>query len=118
MAFHSSTWVNKEAGSLKSKKKIFLISFQEQDESANTILSWIFKQLDGDEIEDVTDEILDKLVKGDLDGVGTIYCKCRSVSNLAWLLFRHVLFFFQLSTRMLVFFSVSFLRLFAHTSNR
>jgi hypothetical protein len=41
-------------------------------------LKWIFKQLDGDEIEDVTDEILDKLVNGELDGQGTVYCEYNS----------------------------------------
>jgi hypothetical protein len=35
----------------------------------------LLKQLDGDEIENVTDEMLEKLVNGELDGVGTIYCK-------------------------------------------
>ena len=49
--------------------------YSEEDESPDAILKWIFKQVDGDEIEDVTDEMLDMLVNGDLDGVGTIYCK-------------------------------------------
>ena len=49
--------------------------YSEADESPEAILKWIFKQVDGDEIEDVTDEMLDMLVNGDLDGVGTIYCE-------------------------------------------
>ena len=49
--------------------------YSETDESPDAILKWIFKQVDGDEIEDVTDEMLDMLVNGDLDGAGTIYCK-------------------------------------------
>ena len=53
---------------------IFL-KFTELDESAGAILKWVFKQLDGDEIEDVTDEILDKLVNGELEPAEAIYCK-------------------------------------------
>ena len=49
--------------------------YSEPDESPQAILKWIFKQVDGDEIEDITDEMLDMLVNGDLDGVGTIYCE-------------------------------------------
>ena len=49
--------------------------YSESDESPQAILKWIFKQVDGDEIEDITDEMLDMLVNGDLDGVGTIYCE-------------------------------------------
>lgn len=47
----------------------------DSDESSGAVLPWIIKQLDGDFIEDVTDEILDKLVNGELDGAGTIYCE-------------------------------------------
>ena len=53
----------------------FFFKFTELDESAGAILKWVFKQLDGDEIEDVTDEILDKLVNGELEPAEAIYCK-------------------------------------------
>ena len=45
------------------------------DSSSSNILKWILKQVDGDEIEEVTDEMLDKLVNGELDGKGSIFCK-------------------------------------------
>ena len=45
------------------------------DSSSSNILKWILKQVDGDEIEEVTDEMLDKLVSGELDGKGSIFCK-------------------------------------------
>ena len=38
-------------------------------------MEWLSTQLDSDEIEDVTDEMLDKLVNGDLEGTGTVYGK-------------------------------------------
>ena len=44
--------------------------------SSGKVHTWIVKQVDGDEIEDVTDEMLDKLVNGELDREGSIYCKC------------------------------------------
>ena len=58
-------------------------------------MKWIFKQLDGDEIEDVTDEILDKLVNGELDGHGTVYCKySRKIHNgLKFILMYHSIYF-------------------------
>ena len=49
--------------------------FIEMDSSSSNILKWILKQVDGDEIEEVTDEMLDKLVNGELDGKGSIFCK-------------------------------------------
>ena len=49
--------------------------FSESDMSSGKVLTWIVKQVDGDEIEDVTDEMLDKLVNGELDREGSIYCK-------------------------------------------
>ena len=64
--------------------------FTELDESAGAILKWVFKQLDGDEIEDVTDEILDKLVNGELEPAGTIYCK-KNYFNLLHQRSSHVL---------------------------
>ena len=45
------------------------------DSFSSNILKWILKQVDGDEIEEVTDEMLDKLVNGELDGKGSIFCK-------------------------------------------
>ena len=51
------------------------IHFVEMDSSSSNILKWILKQVDGDEIEEVTDEMLDKLVSGELDGKGSIFCK-------------------------------------------
>ena len=50
--------------------------FSESDMSSGKVHTWIVKQVDGDEIEDVTDEMLDKLVNGELDREGSIYCKC------------------------------------------
>ncbi len=44
-------------------------------DSAEAVLKWLTDQVDGDEIEDVTDEMLDKLVNGDLEGTGTVFCK-------------------------------------------
>ena len=41
--------------------------------SASKTLDWLLEQIEGDSIEDVTDEMLDKLVSGDLAGNG--YCE-------------------------------------------
>ena len=45
------------------------------DSSSSNILKWILKQVDGDEIEEVTDEMLDKLVAGDQPGISNVFCK-------------------------------------------
>ena len=46
--------------------------------SASQTLEWIIEQIEGDAIEDVNDEMLQKLVSGDLTGSG--FCEC----NLHW----------------------------------
>ena len=47
--------------------------FSEPVNSASKTLEWLMEQIEGDSIEDVTDEMLDKLVSGHLAGNG--YCK-------------------------------------------
>jgi hypothetical protein len=44
--------------------------------SASKTLDWLLEQIEGDSIEDVTDEMLDKLVSGHLAGDG--FCKLNS----------------------------------------
>ncbi len=58
--------------------KNFLIDFficflLEPVDSAAKILAWLLEQIEGDAIEDVTDEMLEKLVSGHLAGNG--YCE-------------------------------------------
>ena len=42
---------------------------------ANEVLKWLIANVEGDHIEDVTDEMLAKLVSGDQPGVATAFCK-------------------------------------------
>ena len=49
------------------------VVFPEPVNSASKTLEWLMEQIEGDSIEDVTDEMLDKLVSGHLAGNG--YCK-------------------------------------------
>ena len=56
-------------------KLYFSFKKSEKDLASQSMMNWVLKQVDGDEIEDVTDEMLDKLVSGELDREDTIYCK-------------------------------------------
>ncbi len=52
----------------------YVICFHlEPVDSAAKILDWLLEQIEGDAIEDVTDEMLEKLVSGHLAGNG--YCE-------------------------------------------
>ena len=44
-------------------------------DDANEVLKWLIANVEGDHIEDVTDEMLAKLVSGDQPGVATAFCK-------------------------------------------
>ena len=55
---------------------MFLYCSPEPVVSATKTLDWLLEQIEGDSIEDVTDEMLDKLVSGHLAGDG--FCKLNS----------------------------------------
>ena len=44
-------------------------------DDANEVLKWLIANVEGDHIEDVTDEMLAKLVSGDQPGLATAFCK-------------------------------------------
>ena len=44
-------------------------------DDANEVLKWLIANVEGYHIEDVTDEMLAKLVSGDQPGVATAFCK-------------------------------------------
>ena len=44
-------------------------------DNANNVLKWLISNVEGDHIEEVTDEMLDKLVSGDHPGVASVFCK-------------------------------------------
>ena len=46
-------------------------------DDASEVSKWLISQVEGDHIEDITDEMLDKLVSGDHPGVSSTFCKCR-----------------------------------------
>jgi hypothetical protein len=54
-----------------------IVIIPEPVNSAPKTLEWLMEQIEGDSIEDVTDEMLDKLVSGHLAGNG--YCKFKMV---------------------------------------
>ena len=56
---------------------VFLIWWCCAAELDNTgeILKWLIANVDGDHIEEVTDEMLEKLVSGDHPGIASIFCK-------------------------------------------
>ena len=45
-------------------------------DNANDVLKWLISNVEGDQIEEVTDEMLGKLVSGDHPGVASVFCKC------------------------------------------
>ena len=49
--------------------------FKEPFDDADDILRWFLEQLQGDEIEDVNEEMLRKILKGEQGGTGVIFCK-------------------------------------------
>ena len=53
-------------------------TFLSQSESLNNardILDWLVAHVEGDQIEEVTDEMLDKLVAGKQPGLDPLFCK-------------------------------------------
>jgi hypothetical protein len=56
---------------------VFICFLLEPVDSAAKILDWLLEQIEGDAIEDVTDEMLEKLVSGHLAGNG--YCESKLV---------------------------------------
>ena len=44
-------------------------------DDANNVLKWLISNVEGDQIEEVTDEMLDKLVAGDQPGITSVFCK-------------------------------------------
>ncbi len=43
--------------------------------SGSAILDWFVQQLEGDEIEDVTAEMLNKIIAGQQGGIAALFCK-------------------------------------------
>ncbi len=51
------------------------LASSEPYDSARDILDWLVEQVEGDEIEDVTDEMLNKMIRGEQGGTGAIFCE-------------------------------------------
>lgn len=49
--------------------------FKEPFDDADDILRWFLEQLHGDEIEDVNEDMLRRILKGEQGGTGVIFCK-------------------------------------------
>ena len=56
---------------------MFISTYSDSLDDANEVSKWLISQVEGDHIEDVTDEMLDKLVSGDNPGVSSTFCKYR-----------------------------------------
>lgn len=58
-------------------------------ENEDEILEWLLSQLEKDEIEDVTDEMLDRLIK-DGKTLAVLFCKIFHSHRIHWLTLPHV----------------------------
>ena len=56
---------------------IYISNYSDSLDDASEVSKWLISQVEGDHIEDITDEMLDKLVSGDHPGVSSTFCKCR-----------------------------------------
>ncbi len=62
------------------KKYALVATHTEPHDSAEDVLRWLVQQVEGDEIEDVTDEMLEKILGGDHGaGTATIFCESTTV---------------------------------------
>ena len=50
-------------------------------DNANEVSKWLIAQVEGDHIEDITDEMFDKLVSGDHPGVSSTFGKQEPYSS-------------------------------------